>query len=70
MDLLYAELSVSLLFLGSPRPKRPPCSGSPSVQEHRRSDSHVSECPTEADPEELQKSSMSHRMSTSMQKVL
>lgn len=55
MDLLCTKSCTSLLFPGSPKPKRPPCSGGPLVQEYLSSESPVSECPMEADPEELKK---------------
>ena len=50
MDWLSTELCTSLLFPGSPKPKRLPWSGGPSVQQHMSSESHVSAHPTEADP--------------------
>lgn len=58
MDLLCTESSTSLLFPMSPKHRKPPCSGGPPVQEHTSSESYVSECPMESDPEELKKSSV------------
>lgn len=55
-DLLCTESCTSLLFPGSPKPKRQPCSGGSPAQEHMNSESHVSECPVDTDPEELKKS--------------
>lgn len=63
MDLLCTESCTSLLFPGSPKLKRPPCSGGPPVQKHLSTESHVSECPTEAELEELKKTLWSGRMS-------